>query len=431
MTRIAVIGAGVTGVTTVSSLMDRGFDVTLFDRNRYPAMQTSYANGGQLSASNAETWNRWAMVFKGLKWLAKKNAPLLVNPRPSWHKYSWMAEFIRAIPHYEANTTETARMAIAAREILLEKAERHGVDFNCVQRGILHFYKTREEFDHAGEVTRMLAAGGLERRAVTPEEIRQLEPTLEGDFVGGYYTESDFTGDIHRYTRGLADGCQAEGADMRFETEIHQVSRHDRGVDIRWQQGEEQQTESFDAVVVCAGVDSRRIARQLGDRVNVYPVKGYSITVSLDDEESRQAAPWVSLLDDDAKVVTSRLGEDRFRIAGTAEFNGFNLDIRSDRVEPLVRWCESYFPGVRTDRVIPWAGLRPMMPDMMPRVGPGKQSNVFYNTGHGHLGWTLSAITAETVADAVLQQLPVDAGDARARAGRSSDWTVTKASSAA
>jgi len=431
MTRIAVIGAGVTGVTTVSSLMDRGFDVTLFDRNRYPAMQTSYANGGQLSASNAETWNRWAMVFKGLKWLAKKNAPLLVNPRPSWHKYSWMAEFIRAIPHYEANTTETARMAIAAREILLEKAERHGVDFNCVQRGILHFYKTREEFDHAGEVTRMLAAGGLERRAVTPEEIRQLEPTLEGDFVGGYYTESDFTGDIHRYTRGLADGCQAEGADMRFETEIHQVSRHDRGVDIRWQQGEEQQTESFDAVVVCAGVDSRRIARQLGDRVNVYPVKGYSITVSLDDEESRQAAPWVSLLDDDAKVVTSRLGEDRFRIAGTAEFNGFNLDIRSDRVEPLVRWCESHFPGVRTDRVIPWAGLRPMMPDMMPRVGPGKQSNVFYNTGHGHLGWTLSAITAETVADAVLQQLPVDAGDARARAGRSSDWTVTKASSAA
>lgn len=431
MTRIAVIGAGVTGVTTVSSLMDRGFDVTLFDRNRYPAMQTSYANGGQLSASNAETWNRWPMVFKGLKWLAKKNAPLLVNPRPSWHKYSWMAEFIRAIPHYEANTTETARMAIAAREVLLEKAKRHGVDFDCVQRGILHFYKTREEFDHAGEVTRMLAAGGLERRAVTPEEIRQLEPTLEGDFVGGYYTESDFTGDIHRYTRGLADGCQAEGADMRFETEIHQVSRHDRGVDIRWQQGEEQQTESFDAVVVCAGVDSRRIARQLGDRVNVYPVKGYSITVSLDDEESRQAAPWVSLLDDDAKVVTSRLGEDRFRIAGTAEFNGFNLDIRSDRVEPLVRWCESHFPGIRTDRVIPWAGLRPMMPDMMPRVGPGRQSNVFYNTGHGHLGWTLSAITAETVADAVLHQLPVDAGDARARAGRSSDWTATKASNAA
>jgi len=431
MTRIAVIGAGVTGVTTVSSLMDRGFDVTLFDRNRYPAMQTSYANGGQLSASNAETWNRWAMVFKGLKWLAKKNAPLLVNPRPSWHKYSWMAEFIRAIPHYEANTTETARMAIAAREVLLEKAERYGIDFNCVQRGIVHFYKTREEFDHAGEVTRMLAAGGLERRAVTPEEIRQLAPTLKGDFVGGYYTESDFTGDIHRYTRGLADGCQAQGADMRFETDIHQVSRHDRGVDIHWQHGDEQQTESFDAVVVCAGVDSRRIARQLGDRVNVYPVKGYSITVSLDDEESRQAAPWISLLDDDAKVVTSRLGEDRFRIAGTAEFNGFNLDIRSDRVEPLVRWCESHFPGVRTDRVIPWAGLRPMMPDMMPRVGPGKQFNVFYNTGHGHLGWTLSAITAETVADAVLQQLPVDAGDARARAGRSSDWTVTKASSAA
>jgi len=139
----------------------------------------------------------------------------------------------------------------------------------------------------------------------------------------------------------------------------------------------------------------------VGDHVNVYPVKGYSITVCLDDEASRKAAPWVSLLDDSAKIVTSRLGADRFRVAGTAELNGMNRDIRADRIEPLVNWTRRHFPGMSTSRVIPWAGLRPMLPGMLPKVGAGRQRNIFYNTGHGHLGWTLSAATAEAVAQLV------------------------------
>ncbi len=139
----------------------------------------------------------------------------------------------------------------------------------------------------------------------------------------------------------------------------------------------------------------------LGDRVNVYPVKGYSITVNLPMRNRQAAAPTVSLLDDKAKIVTSRLGRDRFRIAGTAEFNGENRDIRADRVKPLVQWCEAHFPDVSTENVVPWAGLRPMMPNMMPRVGAGRHPRVFYNTGHGHLGWTLSAATADLVATTV------------------------------
>ena len=160
-------------------------------------------------------------------------------------------------------------------------------------------------------------------------------------------------------------------------------------------------SQRFDSVVVCAGTGSRTIAAKLGDRVNIYPVKGYSITVQLDDEASQQAAPTVSLLDDETKLVTSRLGLNRFRVAGTAEFNGANRDIRNDRIQPLVRWVEECFPGVSTQRVVPWAGLRPMLPNMLPKVGPGRLPTVFYNTGHGHLGWTLSAITAEMLADAV------------------------------
>ena len=154
----------------------------------------------------------------------------------------------------------------------------------------------------------------------------------------------------------------------------------------------------FDAVVICAGAASRGFASMAGDRVNVYPVKGYSITINLTDEASRRAAPEVSLLDDATKIVTSRLGPDRFRVAGTAEFAGFNRDISADRVRPLVDWVQQCFPEVSTASVVPWAGLRPMMPDMMPRVGAGRTSGIFYNTGHGHLGWTLSAATAELLA---------------------------------
>lgn len=401
MTRIAVLGAGITGVTTASSLMDRGYDVTLFDRNRYAAMQTSFANGGQLSASNAETWNRWATVFKGMKWMMTRGAPLLVNPTPSWHKYSWMAEFIASIPQYRANTVQTTRMAIAARGLLKEKAARHGFDFDCEERGILHIYTDKAEFDHATKVNKLLVEGGLERRAVTPPELRRIEPALRGDFYGGYYTQSDFTGDIHRYTTGLATSIEGSGAVLRFGTDVEALKVDKNEVRVTWSRDRETQTERFDAIVVCAGVESRRIGTQLGDRVNVYPVKGYSITVRLDDEESQRAAPWISLLDDEAKIVTSRLGKDRFRIAGTAEFNGCNLDIRDDRIRPLVKWCERFFPGVSTEHAIPWAGLRPMMPNMMPKVGQGTRDRVFYNTGHGHLGWTLSAVTAEMVADSV------------------------------
>ena len=136
---IAVIGSGITGVTTARALMARGFDVTVYDRHRMEAMETSFANGGQLSASNAEVWNSWGTVLKGIKWMFQSDAPLLMNPWPSWHKYSWCAEFVAQIPMYKANTVETVRLAIQARELLLKHAEDYNFDFNAEHRGILHF----------------------------------------------------------------------------------------------------------------------------------------------------------------------------------------------------------------------------------------------------------------------------------------------------
>ncbi|MBB3302219.1 D-amino-acid dehydrogenase [Rhizobium sp. BK077] len=406
MPHIVVLGAGITGVTTAYALSRRGFDVTVIDRHRYPAMETSFANGGQLSASNAEVWNHWSTVAKGIKWMLKSDAPLLLNPTPSWHKYSWMGEFLGNIGNYRSNTIETTRLAIAARKHMFEIADEEEIEFDLEKRGILHVYYDKASFDHASQVNAMLVQAGLDRKPVTASEIRTIEPALVGDFFGGFFTPSDSTGDIHKFTRGLAAACVKRGVKFVFDANVDRLVSQG-GVKVIWKPtGSEDGKQSIidaDSLVICAGVASRRFADMLGDRINVYPVKGYSITVHLDDRESQSGAPWTSLLDDRAKIVTSRLGVDRFRVAGTAEFNGVNRDIRQDRINPLTEWVRTLFPKVATSRVVPWAGLRPMMPNMMPRVRSGSRPGVFYNTGHGHLGWTLSAATAELVAEMILK----------------------------
>ncbi|MDC9837799.1 D-amino acid dehydrogenase [Rhizobium binxianense] len=410
MRKIVVIGAGIAGVSTAYVLLRAGYNVTIVERRRYAAMETSFANGGQLSASNAEVWNHWSTLLKGIKWMVRKDAPFLMNPKPTWHKYSWLAEFISNISNYRENTIVTTRLAIAARKFMFEIAEQEKIDFDHIQRGIIHVYWDKQSFEHASMVNRLLVEGGLDRQPVTPNEMKTIEPTLHGNFHGGFFTPSDSTGDIHKYTTGLAKACENRGAKFLYDATVNRIERRGRFQLIysTTETGREPQVIEADAIVVCAGSASRNLAAMLGDRLNIYPVKGYSITVHLDDETSQESAPWVSLLDDRAKIVTSRLGMGRFRVAGTAELNGLNRDIRDDRVKPLIDWTRMVFPGVGTNRVVPWAGLRPMMPDMMPKVGRGRMPGVFYNTGHGHLGWTLSAATSAMLADCLVSELPLE-----------------------
>lgn len=406
MTSIAVIGAGITGVTTAYELALRGFDVTVYDRSRYPAMETSFANGGQLSASNAEVWNHPSTIIKGLGWLLKPDAPLSLSLAPSWHKYSWLAEFLGNIRNYASHTTQTAHLAVAARQRMARIAADEGIRFDRDDHGILHFYATQAQMDHARRVTELLAKGGVERVELDADGIRRLEPRLHGDFAGGFHTPGDATGDIHLFTTGLAQACLRHGVRFVMESEILACSHDGSRTQIRFRGHDGAVREDWHrAVVICAGTGSRDLARMLGDRINIYPVKGYSITVNLTDEASRAAAPQLSLLDDAAKIVTSRLGPDRFRVAGTAEFAGENRDIRACRIRPITEWVNRHFPDVSTRQCVPWAGLRPMTPSMMPKVGPGRREGVFYNTGHGHLGWTLSAATAELVAQSVSSAL--------------------------
>jgi D-amino-acid dehydrogenase len=412
---IAVIGAGITGVTTAYALNARGYEVTVFDRHRYAGMETSFANGGQLSASNAEVWNKASTILQGLKWMMRRDAPLLMNPMPNWHKCSWLAEFVANICNYQQNTIATVRLAIEARRQLLAIAERETINFDLEQRGILHFYREKAGFAKATKVNELLQKGGLDRIPLSREEISRIEPTLRGTYYGGFFTPSDASGDIHKFTRGLAEACIRRGVSFCYDAEVRDVMwGPGNSHEIRWTPANRDEVEgaakeggliSVDAVVICAGTASRKLAAKLGDRLNIYPVKGYSITVHLHTAESRYNAPTVSILDDEAKIVTSRLGRDRFRVAGTAELNGFNRDIRHDRIKPLVDWTRTHFPDVATDQVVAWSGLRPMMPNMMPRVGKGRRKGIFYNTGHGHLGWTLSAATAEIVANIIMQNL--------------------------
>ena len=413
MPHIIVIGSGITGVTSAYELSQLGYDVTVIDKHLYPAMETSFANGGQLSACNAEVWNQKSTVLKGIKWMTRKDAPLLLNPSFDVHKYAWLVEFLGNIKHYEENTRDTVKLALMARKRLFDIAEQEQIQFDLEKRGILHFYHNQADYEVATRVNELLRTGGLERHAVTSEEIKQIEPSLTGDYYGGFYCPGDATGDIHKFTTGLAKVTEKYGVKYRFGLEVTDVQHHEKGVTVVCKastenmNAEAQANEYFeaDAVVVCGGVGSYQLAHLLGDKVNVYPVKGYSITINLEDEQSVQHAPWVSLLDESAKIVTSRLGASRLRIAGTAEFNGYNRDIRADRIQPLVDWANKNF-DISTESVVPWAGLRPMMPNMMPIVRRGRRERVFYNTGHGHLGWTLSAATAVMISHEIASAYP-------------------------
>ena len=394
--KIAVIGSGIAGITAAYQLARRGHSVTVFDKERYPAMMTSYANGGQLSVCNSQTWNTWSNMAKAMAWLFKKDAPLYISPSMDLDKIQWLYHFFvtTARGQFEKNTAETIRLGLASRWELLEIAATENISFDHVSKGILHIYTNRKSFTSAFDSERIMLANGCEWHIINPQECMRLEPSLSNQpaLIGGVYTKSDSTGDIHMFVNSLADVLQRKyNVAFCFDHDANDVNVSDHGVVIK--------DTAFDRVVVAAGVQSRMLSKKLGDNFPIYPVKGYSITVDLLDDRSRAAAPWVSLLDEDAKIVSSRLGPNRLRVAGTAELSGYNLDIKQERLQPLLLWTRNWFPDIDTRSYRPWAGLRPMMPNMMPIVGPGKHPRVWYHTGHGHLGWTLSAGTSVDLAN--------------------------------
>ena len=406
MKKIAVIGAGIAGTTTAYALLKKGHSVTIIDSRRYPAMATSYANGGQLSASNAETWNTTKNVVSGIKWMFTPDAPLLFNPSPEIQKYKWMLGFLWATlkGEHKKNTLETIDIAKKAREIYFKIADEEGIEFELLKKGILRFYDNEKEFKLDKEKVSWLDQEGMEWDILTTDEVKEIEPAFENNknyekILGGIYTKSDASGDIHKFCTNMIKTLEEKyGVETFFNTEIETIYKDKDKVILSATDQANSKGYVFDQVAVCAGVETQKFADILGDGMRVYPVKGYSVTIYLDDMISQQAAPQVSLLDDPVKIVSSRLGN-RLRVAGTAELAGKNKDIRQDRIRPLLNWVREYFPSVSTENYTPWAGLRPMTPDMMPLIFESKVKGIFYNTGHGHLGWTLGAATGEILAE--------------------------------
>jgi D-amino-acid dehydrogenase len=392
---IAVIGAGIAGITAAYWLARNGALVTVYDEERYPAMKTSYANGSQLSVCNSPTWNTWGTVYKGMKWLLKKDAPFYINPSPDPAKIAWLARFISntAQGMAEVNTRATVALALAGRRAVDEIEKDDGINFDRVSEGIMHIYSSLDGFLEAKSMESLMTSSGCQWDIIGPSDVVKIEPSLAGStqIVGGVYTKDDSTGDMHKFCVDLTKVMASKyGVKFLFGHRVDKLYVNDNVVIIDGQ--------PYTDVVIASGVAAPRMAKEIGDRICIYPVKGYSITIDLNTIDDVSSAPWVSMLDEDAKIVCSRLGRDRLRVAGTAEINGYSRDITMARIEPLLRWTNKWFPTVSTRSYRPWAGLRPMTPDLMPIVGRLSRKRAWYHAGHGHLGWTIAPGTAKSLA---------------------------------
>ena len=384
---IAVIGAGITGITTAYYLAKQGHSVTVYEQEPHPAMRTSFANGGQVSVSNSEVWTTWGNVKKGIKWIFKKDAPLLIRPRLDYNQWKWITKFLynTIIGSYKSNTEKTIQMGLESRTLYDAIIKEEGLEFDQLYAGILHFYKDEQYFDAAKQAKILYNDNGLDWDILTPMQTISLDPALHRiqDIKGGAWTSSDWTGDIHKF-------C--------IELEKVLVNKYNVVFNYNWKIHHIEEVSFYDVVVISNGVGSVSLAKTVGDTIDVYPVKGYSITINNVDSKH---LPKVSLLDDQAKIVTSSLGN-RFRVAGTAELAGENYDIRYDRVKPLLDWVRTNFPDMNTHDYTSWACLRPMTPNMMPITKRSDKNNkVYYNTGHGHLGWTLAPYTAKLISEQI------------------------------
>jgi D-amino-acid dehydrogenase len=397
----------VVGVASAWYLAQAGHEVTVLDRNAAAGMETSFANGGQISASHAEPWAKPSVVPKILRWLGREDAPLLFRPRADWALWNWGMRFLLecAPGRFEHNCRALAGLAAYSRDSLRTLRESVNIAYDHLTRGILHFATTASDFEvlaHSAEAVRAL---GVERRVLSASECLNLEPALRDSrdpVAGGVYTPQDESGDARRFTEELARLAAQCGVAFRFNCAIQGIETAGGQVTaVRVQAGEAK----ADAYVVCLGSYSPLLLRPAGIRIPVYPLKGYSITLALGPAE-RAAAPSVSLTDEAHKIVISRLGQ-RLRAAGTAELTGYDTRVNAVRCAAIAARVRELFPGlggITTHES--WSGLRPATPSNVPVIGRTALRNLYLNTGHGTLGWTLACGSGRALADLVSGRQP-------------------------
>ncbi len=399
--RVVVLGSGLIGVASAWYLAEDGHEVTVLDRQPEAARETSFANGGQISTSHAEPWANPATPWKALKWLGREDSPLLWRLRADPAQWAWGLRFLMECTASRArrNTIAILRLALESREQLKNLRPALGLEYDCLERGILHFYTDAAEFEHAVPQAALMREFGCERVAKGPDECLAIEPALKGStvpIVGGTYTADDESGDARKFVLALARRCTTHGVAFRYGKTVEALLAAGGAVaGVRLADGE---TVTADAYVVALGSYSPLLLQPLGIRLPVYPAKGYSVTIPVATDS---VAPTVSLTDDGHKIVFSRLGN-RLRVAGTAEFAGYDVGINTVRCEAIVKRVFSIFPRAgRREGIETWAGLRPATPGNVPIVGPAPYRNLFLNTGHGTLGWTMACGSGRLLADLV------------------------------
>ena len=408
--KVIVLGAGIVGVTSAYQLAKAGHEVTVVDRQPGPALETSFANAGEVSFGYCSPWAAPGIPMKAMKWLFMQHAPLILRPKVDMAMLSWMTQMLRncTSARYALNKSRMLRLADYSRVSLAAMREETGIAYDERMQGTLQLFRTEAQLDASAKDVKALAADGIPYEVLDPEGCIRVEPALKHvreKIVGGLLTPKDETGDCFKFAGALAEKAKALGVTFNYGSII-------RGLDVEGGRVTGVITAhgrlAADAVVVALGSFSPLLVRPHGIRLPVYPVKGYSLTIPITDAAR---APESTVMDETYKIAITRLG-DRIRVGGMAEISGYTNDLGEPRRLTLQHSVTDLFPGGDISKASFWSGLRPMTPDGTPVIGPTKVAGLFLNTGHGTLGWTMSSGSARVVADLVSGRKPdIDATD--------------------
>ena len=403
--KIVILGAGVIGVTSAWYLAQQGHEVTVIDRQAAPALETSFANAGEVSPGYSAPWAAPGIPLKALKWMFQKHAPLVIQPRPDLAKLSWMAKMLMncTAGAYHVNKSRMVRLAEYSRDCLGQLRAETGISYDERMQGTLQLFRTQKQVEGAAKDIEVLREDGVAFEVLDRAGCVAAEPGLAasaGKIAGGLRLPGDETGDCFKFTNRLAAMAEAAGVRFRWGVSIQRIhAEMGRVTHVETSEGRVQ----ADAYVLAMGSYSPLLAGPLGIKLPVYPLKGYSITVPIVDEGR---APVSTVMDETFKIAITRLG-DRIRVGGMAEIAGFDLSLNPKRQATLTHSVEDLFGGAGDQaRAEFWTGLRPMTPDGTPIVGRSPLANLFLNTGHGTLGWTMSCGSARLLADVMTGRAP-------------------------
>lgn len=408
--KVAVLGSGIIGTATAWWLAQAGHEVVVVDRESGPAQETSRANGGQISVSYSEPWANPRMPLRLLKWLLSDNAPISFRPRMDMRQWAWGFAFLRECLPSRLAPNIRAMVALSEYSLATLKQMRAelGIEYHHLERGILNFYQDPAEFDLSQDAADLMRDFGVDRRVLTADEVIQIEPALapaRASIVGGDYTAEDESGDVYMFTSALAQLAQQAGVQFRFSTQVSRLlaaGGEVQAVELINSEGM-YETLRADAYVAALGSWTPHLVAPLGVRCPVYPAKGYSATFDVIDA---MAAPTVSLTDSARKVVYSRLGN-QLRMAGVAEIGGYSRGLNTTRCQNMREQARTLFPtALDFDNVRFWSGLRPSTPSNVPLIGRTRIPNLYLNTGHGTLGWTMGVGSGRALADLISGNRP-------------------------